>query len=151
MNLLLGDQMSPVVQGVLGGAPVLTGTLDPTDAEIIGTLLDQMIHDLVLFDGQLQLSGGLAQRIDCYLRTFLGEWWADPTLGVPYFQEILKKNPDLSVVRQAILSVILQVPGVVSVPSLTVNLDRATRRMSVSFEATGADEMPVSGTSEVFG
>ena len=151
MNLLLGDQMSPVIQGVLGGGPVLTGTLDPTDAEIFGTLLDQMIHDLVLFDGQIQLTGGLAQRIDCYLRTFLGEWWADPTLGVPYFQEILKKNPDISVVRQAILSVILQVPGVVSVPSLTVDLDRATRRMSVSFEATGTDEMPVSGTSEVFG
>lgn len=150
MNLLLGDQMSPVVQGVLGGAPMLTGTLDSTDPEILGTLLDQMVHDLVLFDGQLQLSGGLAQRIDCYLRTFLGEWWADPTLGVPYFQEILKKNPDITVVRQAILSVILQVPGVVSVPSLTVDLDRTTRRMSVSFEATGTDEIPVTGTSEVF-
>lgn len=150
MNLLLGDQMTPVVQGVLGGAPVLTGTLDPTDAEILGSLLDQMIHDLVLFNGQLQLSGGLAQRIDCYLRTFLGEWWADPTIGVPYFQEILKKNPDLTVVRQAILSVILQVPGVVSVPSCEVVLDRSSRRMSVSFAATGSDEMPVTGTSEVF-
>ena len=103
-----------------------------------------------MFNGQLQLSGGLAQRIDCYLRTFLGEWWADPTIGVPYFQEILKKNPDLTVVRQAILSVILQVPGVVSVPSCEVVLDRSSRRMSVSFAATGSDEMPVTGTSEVF-
>ena len=150
MNLLLGDQSIPVIQGVLGEAPVLTGTLDPTDAVILGSLLGQMIHDLVLFDGQLQLSGGLAQRIDCYLRTFLGEWWADPTIGVPYFQEILKKNPDLTVVRQAIVSVILTVPGVVSVPYCEVVLDRSSRRMSVSFEATGSDEMPVTGTSEVF-
>lgn len=150
MNLLLGDQSTPVIQGVLGGAPVLTGTLDPSDPEIFGSLLDQMIHDLVLFGEQLQLSGGLAQRVDCYLRTFLGEWWADPTLGVPYFQEILKKNPNISVVRQAILSVILSVPGVVAVPSLEVVLDRATRTMRVSFEVSSTDEMPVSGTSEVF-
>lgn len=150
MNLLLGDQHTPVVQGVLGGAPVLTGTLDPSDAELFGSLLDQMAHDLVMFDGQLQLSGGLAQRVDCYLRTFLGEWWSDPTLGVPYFQEILKKNPNINVVRQAILSVILSVPGVVSVPSLDVVLDRAARTMRVSFEVAGTDEMPVPGTSEVF-
>lgn len=151
MNLLLGDEKIPAVQGTLGTGPVVQGTLNPMDIEFIGNLVEYVIHDLILSNGQLQVTGGLAQRIDCYLRTFLGEWWADPTLGVPYFQEILKKNPDITVVRQAILSVILQVPGVVSVPSITVDLDRATRRMSVSFEATGTDEMPVSGTSEVFG
>lgn len=41
----------------------------------------------------------LAQRIQCRLQTFKGECFLDRSVGVPYYEEILKKNPDLGRVR----------------------------------------------------
>lgn len=89
------------------------------------------------------------QRVDCMLRTVRGEWWLDPTIGVPYFEEILKKNPDMSVVRQAFASVILSVPGVQEITRLEIKFLKATRALRVDFEVKGTDAIPVSGISEV--
>ena len=57
--------------------------------------LDTENHDIYLdAKGQLAtVQTSLDQRIDCRLRTFLGEFWLDQSIGIPYFQEILKKNP----------------------------------------------------------
>ena len=55
--------------------------------------------------------------------------------GVFSYQVVLRKNPDLSVVRALFRRVILSVDGVLSVPTLTLALDRATRTLSVDFEA----------------
>lgn len=150
MNLQLGDQPVPELIGVLGdGHPEIIGTLDEDAPVLTGSLDGAMIHDLVVIDGNVPIYNGLDQRIDCMLRTFRGEWWLDPTLGVPYFEEILKKNPDMSVVRQAFASVILSVPGVQEITSLEVKFLRSTRAFRVDFWVKGTDAIPVSGTSEV--
>lgn len=94
-------------------------------------------HDLAMVGGQLSVSGGLAQRIDCRLRTIMGEWWLDGSIGVPYFTEIFKKSPDLVVVRQALLTVIQAVPGVAHVDSLVLDFDRRNRSLAVTFSARG--------------
>lgn len=84
------------------------------------------------------------QTIECRLRFGRGEWFLDLSEGVPYYQVVLRKNPDLSAVRALFRRVIMSVPGVVSVPVLTLELDRATRGLSVAFEArcrTGVNEV----------
>lgn len=149
MNLLLGNQNVPALIGSLTSGPILTGTLDPDFPTLSGTLLDAYLHDLVIVDGNAPLYRGLDQRIDCVLRTFLGEWWLDQTIGVPYFEELLKKNPDLAVVRQAFAAVILSVPGVKKILKLETKFSRSTRTFRVDFEVKGTDTIPVSGTSEV--
>lgn len=149
MNLLLGNQNVPALIGTLTSGPILTGTLDEDFPTLFGSLLDAYVHDLVIVNGNVPLYQGLDQRIDCVLRTFLGEWWLDKTIGVPYFEELLKKNPDLSVVRQAFAAVILSVPGVKKITKLETKFSRATRTFRVDFEVQGTDAIPASGTSEV--
>ncbi|MEX4399579.1 hypothetical protein MZA86_01045 [Haemophilus influenzae] len=54
-------------------------------------------HDLMIKDRKLVLVDGVnqkAQQIKVVLLTFLGEWFLDTTIGLPYFDEILTRNPD---------------------------------------------------------
>lgn len=113
--------------------------------------LDPVYHDIYLdAKGQLAtVQTSLDQRIDCRLRTFLGEFWLDQSIGIPYFQEVLKKNPDMSVVRAAFASEIQKVAGVKTLESLSVSLDRAARKLSVTFRVTGTDDLLYFKTTEV--
>jgi hypothetical protein len=113
--------------------------------------LDPINHDLYLdANGQISITPApLDQRIDCRLRTFLGEFWLDVTLGIPYFQEILKKNPDMQAVRAAFASEIQKVPGVKTLESLEVSMDRAQRKLTVTFSVTGTDSLIYFKTTEV--
>ena len=107
-------------------------------------------HDiLILPSGQAETTESLAQRVDIRLRTFIGEHWLNPELGVPWFEEFLRKAPDLAACRQILVAVLQDVPGVVSVDSLTVTLDKSPRQMRVSFVVSGTDSIPQSGTTAV--
>jgi photosystem II stability/assembly factor-like uncharacterized protein len=107
-------------------------------------------HDLlVLPNGRAETTESLAQRVDIRLRTFIGEHWLNPELGVPWFEEFLRKAPDLAACRQILVAVLQDVPGVVSVDSLTVTLDKSPRQMRVSFVVSGTDSIPQSGTTAV--
>src|SRR5574344_76277 len=81
----------------------------------------------------------LCQRIKHRLQTFRGECFLDRNIGVPYFEEVLKKNPDLSGIRSLLASIIASVEGVKKVLSLEVLFDKAARHLSVEFSAEGKD------------
>lgn len=84
------------------------------------------------------------QTISCRLKFGRGEWFLSLSEGVPYYTHILVKSPDLSVIRALYRRIIMGVPGVLSVPVLTLSLDRRTRTLSVAFQAVCR-----SGTIEV--
>lgn len=97
--------------------------------------------DILVEDGEVVIYEDLLfirQTIACRLRFGKGEWFIDEAEGVPYYQVVLRKNPDLSVIRALFKRVILSVPGVTSVPTITLALD-ATRTLSVAFEAVCRD------------
>ncbi len=100
---------------------------------------EQGTHDLLLENGQLIMESSLGQRIDCALRTFITEHWLNPEVGVRYFEEFLKKNPNPNVCKQALRDVIQGVRGVQTIPYLNVTFENQPRRMRVTFEATGTD------------
>ncbi len=89
--------------------------------------------------GVVRLTSGVpetaAQRLLITLRMFTGEWFLDLTAGVPYYQSILVKNPDLDLIRSVLRQTIAADPLVVDVPRVDVELDRATRILTVSFAA----------------
>lgn len=87
----------------------------------------------------------LAQRIRHRLQTFRGECFLDRDVGVPYYSEILRKNPDLSRVRSLLASVISAVPGVVKILSLNLDFKRKSRELSVSFRVQGEGETIAEG------
>ena len=76
----------------------------------------------------------VGQRITIRLRTFLGEWFADTSIGVPWHQQIIgAKNAEglaLAIVRD----VIQKTDGVTSVDSISVVLD-ADRMLVITFTA----------------
>lgn len=91
--------------------------------------------DLVLVDGREAISQHLRLR----LSMFKGEWFLDQRVGIPYFQSILVKNPNLAVVRGIYSKAITTTPGVTAVDKLEVILDHDTRRLRVSFTAQTSD------------
>lgn len=50
----------------------------------------------------------LIQKIRQILSTNRGEWWLDPKEGIPV-QKVLKKNPNLALIRDYVRSAIAQV------------------------------------------
>lgn len=101
--------------------------------------IDRTTGDVVLDGADLALvSDGesIAQAVRARLRLFLGEWFADLSVGVPYFQSILVKNPNLVTVRAAIRQAIEQTPGIAEIASFSMTFDAGTRVLSVSFSAT---------------
>lgn len=114
--------------------------------------LDDLHSTLALGpDGDLEIpvrlkrgAEAIEQRLRNRLRFFLAEWFLDARLGVPYFRDVLVKNPDLDLVRSIIRRVILGTPGVASLRKFDVELDRLARRLDVTdFEAILDDGSPL--------
>lgn len=92
----------------------------------------------------------VAQRVRVRFRWFLGEWFLDQRLGVPYYTDILVKNPDPILISFIFRRVLLTTPGVKSVASFKASLDRQSRTLSVDFEAVLDDNTVLSAVSEPF-
>jgi hypothetical protein len=113
-------------------------------------LLDDNLHDLSLDStGNIRMSANAAEdlssRIECRLRTFKGEWYLNRDLGVPYYSEVLKKNPDIEKVRALLLSELVKVQGIAEVLRFTVGFDHATRVFQVFFSVKASDGSIVDG------
>jgi hypothetical protein len=76
-----------------------------------------------------------AQRLKTKFRFFLGEWAFEPRAGMPLFEKVFLKNPDLSAVRRLYSEVITSDENVDSLVSLAIGLDTTARHMTLSFEA----------------
>lgn len=97
--------------------------------------LDFVKGQLVFVDGQEEIRQHLEQR----LRTFLNEWFLDLTIGVPYYDEILKKNINPSTIDAIFIDEILACPGVVRLLSFDLDLDNTTRKLSLNAEIQTTD------------
>jgi hypothetical protein len=80
-----------------------------------------------------------AQRLQIKFKFFLGEWELDRRVGMPLLEKVLVKAPNLSTLRRLYREVIITDPAVDTLVSLEFDLDRATRMLSMSFEATLTD------------
>lgn len=94
--------------------------------------------DLDMSSGNLVLvqdpSFILAQKLTNQLRLILGEWFQDTRVGVPYFQHILIKNPDLRVIGQIFRSAFLQTPGVAEILSADLQFITTNRTLLANFK-----------------
>ena len=95
-------------------------------------------HDLVIQDGDIMLIDNaerVAQQIKIQLKSFLGEWFLDTTYGMPYWEDILVKNPNINHVRNIFRKKILEVDDVTAAPSLSLSIDKKQRILTVDYEA----------------
>lgn len=103
--------------------------LNPTSLTIND--LQVVDGDLVLIDGTSEILQHILQR----LRMYLGEWFLDNTKGVPYFQQILVKNPDRGAVDAILQDTINQTPGVTQLSTFSSSIVSGTRQLFVNFRA----------------
>jgi hypothetical protein len=78
----------------------------------------------------------VAQNITIRLKLIYGEWFLNTQLGVPWFDKVFVKNPDLSAIDIIIKSVIAETPEVTGIVQYASQINRATRHLVISFQAT---------------
>ncbi len=105
-----------------------------------------IVHDIHLDAGTLVLIGGeattfaeaVAQDIKSSLTLFKQEWFLNRLEGVPWFEQIFVKGPDLGAIKTIFSQVIASRDGVDSVLSMTLSLSSA-RRLTVAWEVRLTD------------
>jgi hypothetical protein len=99
--------------------------------------LDQY-GDLAFTDGNIALATGIeevAQKLKVRYSFFLGEWYLDKRLGVPWIQSIFVKGTPENLIRSKLMRVALRCPGVSSVEDFQLVLDNSRRQLALSFQA----------------
>lgn len=99
--------------------------------------------DMVRVNGRFVRVDSTAQRLQTRLRYIRGEWFLNRENGVPYFERILGKGRNVSHIRQVLAAEIKAVEGVTSLDEIRLELDRATRALSVSFRVNGGDRTTI--------
>lgn len=78
----------------------------------------------------------IALDVTARLKTFLGEWFLDTTIGIPYYDVIFAKGTTDETIRAILASAVLATPGIEELLSFT--FDRAQSRVNfVSSTAQG--------------
>lgn len=97
-------------------------------------------HDFILTDNNdlkiISNAEQIAQQIKCRLQFWLGEWFLDNRKGVPYLDDVIIKKYSLPQIRAIFRTQISAIEGVNSINSLTLEINRQTREMTVNFEVT---------------
>lgn len=99
--------------------------------------------DLAIEGGDLVwLRGGpreVRQRIMARLRFFKGEWFLDTRLGIPYFQNVLVKSPNLPAIGAMLRRAILTTRGVIELVSFDLRFNETDRSLALTFHARTAE------------
>jgi hypothetical protein len=104
--------------------------------------LDDLTGDLVIENADLVLTTGsdaVRQHLLQRLRTFMGEWFLNLDAGLPYFQNILIKDPNLNAIDGVIKNVIIDTPGVLELLSFDMNYDSSTQALELTFSVQVSD------------
>ena len=103
-------------------------------------------------EGDLELSGGtlvwightedkdditamIRQRVTTRLKHFLGEWYQDQSLGVPWRQSLMGGGVTAARAQSIFRRVIIETPGITAVTKCVVTLDGTERVGTLDFEA----------------
>lgn len=91
--------------------------------------------------GDISITDSVRQAIRVRLRWFFQEWRLGPEIGIPYYEEILVKNPNNLRIKQIIRDEILTVEEVDDVRNIVLAVDPKERTAVVSFTVAVGDEI----------
>lgn len=78
-------------------------------------------------EGDISTTDSVRQAVIIRLKWFLGEWRLGTSLGFPYFEEVFKKNPNVSKIKQYIRETVISVDGVTKVIKVEIAVDKQQR------------------------
>jgi len=91
--------------------------------------IDKIAHDIAG-------TAAIEQQVRLRVRYFEGSWFLDERQGIPYFRSILLKAPDLQLVESLFRTAVRTTPGISTVNTIDLTVDKATRTLEVAFTAT---------------
>ena len=99
--------------------------------------LDPNSWDIVIDRGVERVEGleHTAQMVRCRLQTVLGEWSPRPNLGLPWFDTVFTKAPDISLIQAIVTDEIKKIKHVRNVLQIELNVDKSKRTLNISFTA----------------
>ncbi len=112
--------------------------------------LDKDTHDLLIEGNELLLVNDvdqIEQNLKIRLKFFSGEWFLDITQGLPFYDTILVKNPNVPNIDNIIKAEIIDTPGVTELLSYDSSYDASLREYVVDFKVRtifGEAELEVS-------
>lgn len=92
--------------------------------------------DLDLSNGDLQMVVSVAQNIRVRLLYVQSEWFLDTSKGLPYFEVIFVKNPNITHLGAIFRRCIRETPGVASLDSFSLDFNVNTRELVINFAAS---------------
>lgn len=98
--------------------------------------------DLDVTNNEITLTEGLEekqQHLQSRFSLFRGEWFLDTNLGVPWFQDVLVKNPSFAVVQEILKDTVLDTPGVLELMKFNFSFDSSQREATLEFQALCED------------
>lgn len=114
--------------------------------------VDPVTYDLALDStNNLRLTENttewLSAKLEAKLKTFLGEWFANQNIGIPYYQDILKKQIDLNNVEVIFSEAVKNTAGVKELLEFSVDYDGSTRLYKYTFKVLAETGNIVTGGS----
>ena len=90
--------------------------------------------------GDISLTESIRQAVRIRLLWFFNEWRFDPASGVPYFENILTKNPNTEQIRRIVRDEAMSVDGVQAARNITVTVDKPARSALIRLDIVIAEE-----------
>jgi len=90
--------------------------------------------------GDIALTESIRQAVRVRLLWFWGEWRFAVEFGVPYFENILVKNPNIEQIRRIVRDEAMSVDGVLDVRNITVTISKQTRSATIWLDIVVAEE-----------
>lgn len=96
-------------------------------------------NDLEIINKDFQLTNDLSRYVSQKLRIrlsfFKGEWYLNINKGLPYYEEIFVKNPNLSYIEDLIILEINTCPGVEELLEFNLLYENINRELLIDFKA----------------
>ncbi len=103
-------------------------------------LLDRDGDIALTRDGDISLVTSPVQEVLIKLKWYFAEWVFDPEKGIPWYESILVKDPDIDGIKRLFIREILDVDDVLEVPWMDISVNAKTRQALVRFRMRTSKE-----------
>ena len=107
---------------------------------MLDILLDRSGDLLVSETGDVSIANSVRQAVKVRLRWIYNEWRLGPSLGFPWFENVLVKNPDSAMIQQLIRAEIMKVEKVKDAAVIFFEYDRKERNAKIIYTIKVDDE-----------
>lgn len=116
--------------------------------------LDESDKDLILTtEKNLRLTDSLtefvSQKIENKLLFFKEEWFLDYEKGIPYFENIFIKNPDINLINSIFLREIRTINEIEEILKFEIEYNSQSRTFNIDFEVKATDGAIIENSFEV--